>query len=199
MTPETGSAISRNLRFPGQYWDADTQLHQNYFRDYSPSLGRYVQSDPIGLKGGVNLWAYSNQSSLSFADWSGSYATKPGVPDIPTHNPDLHIMLVCIEDCYGFFTVTATTNGSHSKGSAHAEGLAFDITVEGNTNGALCCGFKCGVVYAQDEYTYPSSKSTGGHLHMQTRPGKGGAVVTGSKPRPKNCECYPDSKCCGVS
>ena len=48
-----GSAFTLNLRFPGQYYDAEIALHYNYFRDYDPSTGRYVQSDPIGL-GGFN-------------------------------------------------------------------------------------------------------------------------------------------------
>ena len=41
--------IATKLRFPGQYFDEETGLHYNYFRDYDPSLGRYIQSDPIGI------------------------------------------------------------------------------------------------------------------------------------------------------
>jgi RHS repeat-associated protein len=41
-----------NLRLPGQYFDSESSLAQNWFRDYDPSTGRYVESDPIGLRGG---------------------------------------------------------------------------------------------------------------------------------------------------
>jgi RHS repeat-associated protein len=55
----TLETIENNLRFPGQYFDAETGLHYNYHRYYDWSLGRYVTPDPIGHAGGVNLYAYS--------------------------------------------------------------------------------------------------------------------------------------------
>jgi RHS repeat-associated protein len=46
------------MRFPGQVYDAETGLHYNYFRDYDPPTGRYTKSDPIGLRGGISVYAY---------------------------------------------------------------------------------------------------------------------------------------------
>jgi RHS repeat-associated protein len=64
-------SVENNLRFPGQYFDAETSLHYNYFRDYNPRTGRYVEADPIGLNGGMNRFGYVQNNLTTRIDFFG--------------------------------------------------------------------------------------------------------------------------------
>lgn len=77
-----GDALSfvYNIRMPGQYYDAETGLHYNYFRDYDTSLGRYIQSDPIGLADGLNTYAYALNNPLYYVDRDGRQAAAGTLP-----------------------------------------------------------------------------------------------------------------------
>jgi RHS repeat-associated protein len=66
-------ATTSNLRFPGQYFDSETNPHYNQFRYYDPKLGRYITSDPIGHRGGLNLYSYVISNPARSADPTGLY------------------------------------------------------------------------------------------------------------------------------
>ncbi|MCC6562760.1 MAG: RHS repeat protein, partial [Xanthomonadales bacterium] len=73
-----GQPFPLNLRFPGQYLDAESNLHYNYFRDYDPATGRYVESDPVGLEGGIATYSYVTSQPLDFADADGLRPCRRG-------------------------------------------------------------------------------------------------------------------------
>jgi RHS repeat-associated protein len=69
-----GNAFVLDMRFPGQQYDSATGFNYNYFRDYDPSTGRYVQSDPIGLGGGISTYGYVGGNPLNSVDVFGLVA-----------------------------------------------------------------------------------------------------------------------------
>jgi len=77
---EVVDLIEQNLRFPGQYFDQETGLHYNFYRSYDPNLGRYIESDPIGLGGGLNTFSYALNDPISLYDPYGLWVL-PSLPD----------------------------------------------------------------------------------------------------------------------
>ena len=74
----SANIVDNSLRFPGQYFDAETGLHYNYFRDYDPTIGRYITSDRLGLVAGVGTYSYVGANPQRFTDRLG---LEGGLPD----------------------------------------------------------------------------------------------------------------------
>ena len=66
--PYAESTEDPELRFPGQWADGENGLYQNWHRDYDPSLGRYIEADPLGLAAGQSLYGYVSGDPLNYID-----------------------------------------------------------------------------------------------------------------------------------
>ncbi|MGC1468428.1 MAG: RHS repeat-associated core domain-containing protein, partial [Sphingorhabdus sp.] len=73
-----GVAFVFDMRFPGQRYDSATGLNYNYYRDYEAGTGRYAESDPIGLDGGMSTYGYADGSPLMYDDPEGLVTGKVG-------------------------------------------------------------------------------------------------------------------------
>jgi RHS repeat-associated protein len=153
-----------NLRFPGQYFDRETNTHYNMARDYDPAIGRYVQSDPIGLRGGINTYLYARANSLTYVDPYGEVA--------PIYWAGLAL-------AWGFYQGMGVVLDLYNAGAA-AQQLADAQQLYGATTNA-CQSTKlpsaCGA--ATDAYAYlwrcgAGASSAGVNLPRSAMPGPSG-------------------------
>ena len=80
---------SLNLRFPGQYLDGETGLHQNWWRSYEPRVGYYTRPDPAGPHVGGGAYLYARAAPTTYRDYTGlqPYFIPPGAPTPPMDEP----------------------------------------------------------------------------------------------------------------
>jgi len=173
--PSGLGAFDLPLRLPGQYNDKETNLHYNYFRDYDPSIGRYVQSDPLGLIDGLATYSYVTSNPVGFSDSLGLFKYNAPPPKTVPVSPTMEAKVVCLENCLGVQLVI--TGGAeqtrHSRGSRHYSGQAVDFGFNSNpgirsrSKDFYCCALQCGFDYGQTE------GGKGPHYHLQTVSGLG--------------------------
>ena len=113
-----GVAFAFDLRYPGQRYDNTTGLNYNYFRDYDPSTGRYVQSDPIGLMGGINTYGYVvgnpllNSDPRGLVTWRGyAHGAGFGHAVIAAARYNFHLVSDCVNGRQAIVDIDASFFG----------------------------------------------------------------------------------------
>jgi RHS repeat-associated protein len=199
--PSGAGAFEFPLRFPGQYFDRETNLNYNYFRDYDPGLGSYKQSDPIGLAGGLNTYLYVLAKPLILVDafgldnpgmgpygppWSDPpirYNAPP--PQTVPVNPHTERQVQCMmTKCQISLVITGGAepwpHAPRNKGGKHPIGEAVDFGTGANPlldpsvfpkMRMIGCACQCGFDYGGWEPDW--SPNSAPHYHFQNGPGAG--------------------------
>jgi RHS repeat-associated protein len=193
QNPAGLGTFTYNLRFPGQYFDAESNVNYNYFRDFDPQVGRYVESDPAGLDASSNTYDYVGANPIMGIDVLGLFTYNAPPPQTVPVPRQLEAKVSCLEKCTGNALVITggkerdNPNGGlyHSPKSLHYSGHAVDFgfnsnpTVTDHITSFLCCAVKCGLAYGGPEQL----GSPKAHFHLQDVPGNGY-----DKPWP-SCSC----------
>jgi len=81
------------LRFPGQWFQSESGLHQNWMRDYDPTTGRYIQADPLGLVDGASVYGYALQNPGRYTDPRGERIQIPGLGGAACNKSDRCVVI----------------------------------------------------------------------------------------------------------
>jgi RHS repeat-associated protein len=183
--------IRQPFTYTAREFDSETGLYYYRARYYDARAGRFLQRDPIGLKGeDVNLYAYVENDPVNYFDPNGLLRyNKPAQKTIPPPF-GVRLKLHCMEWLLGknLGISGGAEQSGHTEGSKHYTGQAADISCRMNpglckdVKKVLCIARKCGFENARDE-----TKTALPHIHVQTVPDNNGSK--GNLPSQEDCEC----------
>jgi RHS repeat-associated protein len=143
--PEPPPVLEQPFRFQGQQFDEETGLHYNRHRYYDPGIGRFVSQDPIGLRGGGNLFAYA-PNPLRWVDPFGlantqnnpscPSCTKSAAENLPQMKGNSVAQNEKILSQNGFNQTQVSNSAAKNQTWSHADGSEVRIHPYGNQNQA---------------------------------------------------------------
>jgi RHS repeat-associated protein len=122
--PQSLGAFKYNVRFPGQLFDSETSIGYNTYRNYDSQVGRYVESDPVGLRGGLNTYAYVRGNPIKLIDPLGLLPPSPQVARAEA---------IATGNIQAIETLTAAEEIS----TAAAECAILEITIKNRSTGSI--------------------------------------------------------------
>jgi RHS repeat-associated protein len=182
--PSGLGAFEFPLRFPGQYADKETNLAYNWMRDYDGAIGRYIQSDPIGLEGGINMYVYVVNRPLEKFDSKGTDIEITGGNRSSPPNMDVMLGLGCMSQCLRttIYLESGRRTPEHDRevggtGSGpHTRGIAADVLIFPSESKIRKAAAECGF------YVLPKHYGDG-HVHIDLRDART------AKEYPDECVC----------
>jgi RHS repeat-associated protein len=177
------SDVEQNLRFPGQYFDKETGLNQNWHRDYDPGIGRYGQVDPHGIADGPNVYAYAHANPVLKFDLRGeAVSTCCGMTSslpLPNVMQGLECMSRCLETTILISSGWRNEEQNRAAGgvdrSQHLNGLAADVHLPPSMSKIRKAAKECGFFVLAKQYP--------NRVHVDLRDGRT------PKTEPDSCLC----------
>jgi RHS repeat-associated protein len=185
--------IQNPYTYTGREWDRETGLYYYRARYYDPKAGRFLSEDPIGIAGGIDLYAYARNNPVKFMDPMGLFTYNAG-PPTTIALPFVTAMKVHdLETCLGIPLVVTGAAEPHSGGpnGPHGRGLAADFSFRANPQlpnmkaKFMCCAQKAGFAMGIEE----GPPLYAPQYHVQVPPGRGNFRGELANPCPTGSGC----------